>query len=469
MASWAARKTADSSTNLRHNDEASGFRGRISGWKALGGKMASRSLESCASVSNLFSAAAQCSARTVVLWSLLVAVSAGPGAAQMLLKPPRPGDQVTLMPSDMAILEAGAARDDIPCAVTERKPELGFDLRFHSGYDVTLPLNELAGSGELLTVVFRVYPQTDRSHASYFVQHFHVPEIQDSARGDAVLQGSIDLGEGDYHVDWLMRDRAERICSSSWDVEATLSPKEKPMTLFIAPNEIAETSEPFVNDSEGRPLHRSNDSLDVKLLVNFAPQNSRSAALQRSDTDALVSILKSIERDPRIGHISLVAFNIEEGRVVYRQQTAQQIDFPALGKALQSMKLGTVNVMRLGQKHSETDFLESLIEKEVGTTTHPDAVIFAGPKTMLDADVPQDDLRRIGDIECPVFYMNYNLNPQAVPWKDSISHAIRAFKGTEYTISRPRDLWVSTSEMVNRIVRSKREKATATAFAAPSR
>jgi hypothetical protein len=372
------------------------------------------------------------------------------------------------MPSDLAILEAGADRQDIPCTVTERKPELGFDLHFHSGYDVTVPLSELTGSGELLTVVFRIYPENDRRHTSYFVQHFYVPDIQENARGDALLQGSIDVGEGNYHVDWLMRDRAERICSSSWDVEAALSPKEKPMTLFIAPNQIAETSPPFASDSGGLPSHRSNDSLDVKLLVNFAPQNSLSAALQRSDTDALVSILKAIERDPRIGHISLVAFNIEEGRIVYRQDTADQIDFPALGKALETMKLGTVTVAHLGQKHSETDFLESLIENEVGTTAHPDAVIFAGPKTMLDADVPQDNLRRIGDIECPVFYMNYNLNPQAVPWKDSISHAIRAFKGTEYTISRPLDLWVSTSEMVSRIVRSKKEKATARAFAASS-
>ena len=116
---------------------------------------------------------------------------------------------------------------------------------------------------------------------------------------------------------------------------------------------------------------------------------------------------------------------------------------------------------KLGEKHSETDFLGQLIETEVANNSHPDAVIFAGPKAMLSADVPQEDLRRIGDIECPVFYMNYNLNPQAVPWKDSISHAIRAFKGTEYTISRPRDLWVSTSEMFSRIVRSKRQHAMA--------
>jgi hypothetical protein len=206
----------------------------------------------------------------------------------------------------------------------------------------------------------------------------------------------------------------------------------------------------------------------VKLLVNFAPQAPSASSLQRIDTDPLVSILKAVERDPHIGRLSLVAFNMEESRVVYRQDAAEQIDFPALGKALETMKLGTVNLQQLKQKHGETDFLQGLIEKEIANTSRPDAVIFAGPKAMLDADVPQDDLRRIGDIECPVFYLNYNLNPQAVPWKDSISHAIRVFKGTEYTISRPRDLWFSTTEMVSRILRSKRQHPVASALAGGS-
>jgi hypothetical protein len=382
----------------------------------------------------------------------------------MLLKPAQPGEPVTLLPSDTAVLESAEPRKDLPCTVTQRKPELGFDLRFHSGYDVNIPLQELVGDGELLSVVFRVYPQDDPDHPSYFSQHFRVPTIDDEAKGDATLQGTLDLGEGKYHVDWMMRDRAERICSSSWEVEAELPPKDKPIPLFISPKEVAETApEPFINDSVQRSPAETPDALTVKLLVNFAPQNSDSAALQRSDTDALVTILKAIERDPHVAHLSLVAFNMEEGRIIYRQESAASIDFPALGKALESMKLGTVNVGRLGQKHSETDFLEDLIQKEVGTAAHPDAVVFAGPKAMLDADVPQDDLRRIGDIDCPVFYMNYNLNPQAVPWKDSISHAIKAFKGTEYTISRPRDLWFSTTEMLNRTLRSKRQHALATA------
>jgi hypothetical protein len=435
-------------------------------------KMASRFFRSCSSVNKLPASAPHTACVHSLKYRFLllfVPIFLLPVAqSQVLLKPSEAGERVLLMPSDLAILEAGDARKDLPCTVTDRKPELGFDLRFHSGFDVTVPLSELAGSGELLTVVFRAYPLDDPAHPAFFAQHFQVPVIDEDAKGDATLQGTLDIGEGKYHVDWLMRDRSERICSSSWDVQAELAPKDKPMPLFIAPRQISEaTPQPFLDDAAGVGQHAAQnnplDNLTVKVLVNFAPQDSTSAALRRSDTDALVSILKEIEHDPRVAHISLVAFNVGETRIFYRQETAEKIDLPALGKALQSMRLGTVDVQRLGQKHSETDFLENLITSEVGASKHPDAVIFAGPKVMLNADVPQDGLRRIGDIECPVFYMNYILSPQAMPWKDSISHAIRTFKGTEFTISRPRDLWFSTSEMVSRIVRRKREKALMTA------
>ena len=387
--------------------------------------------------------------------------------AQMMLRPAESGELVNPMPSDLVVLESDEARKDLPCTVAPRKPELGFDLRFHSGYDVTVPLHELSGDGQTLSIIFRLAPDADRDHPVYFVQHFRVPPIEDDAKGDALLQGSVDMGEGKYHVDWLMRDQSERICSSTWTTEAELTPKDRPIPLFINANQIVESlSQPFVNDASTRRIPEDpEDRVNVKLLVNFAPQNSTSPELQRSDTEALVSILKTIERDPHVAHISLVAFNIQEGRIIYRQSTADNIDFPALGKALSTVNLGTVNVVKLGQKHSETDFLQDLIQQELGTGSHPDAVIFAGPKAMLDADVPQDDLRRIGDVECPVFYMNYNLNPQAVPWKDAISHAIKAFKGTEYTISRPRDLWFSTSEMMTRIVRWKHQRAVSTATA----
>jgi hypothetical protein len=85
----------------------------------------------------------------------------------------------------------------------------------------------------------------------------------------------------------------------------------------------------------------------------------------------------------------------------------------------------------------------------------PDAVIIAGPKVMLDDSVPQETLRDIGEPKFPVFYMNYNVNPQANPWRDAIGSAVKYLKGAEYTISRPRDLFFAWSEIMGRIVKLK--------------
>ena len=367
-----------------------------------------------------------------------------------------PGGIVRLFTSDAAILEAQEVRKDIPCTVTPVKPVLGFDLKFHAGYDVSIPLKELAGSDNQLTMVFRVSPENHHDEPVYFSQRWPVPMIDADAGGSAQLYGTFDVGEGKYHVDWLMRDRSERICSFNWDAEAQLPARDKQISLDIAPSVVqpAET-EPFKPEA---PVEREqNDGpLNVKVMVNFAPQDSLSATLQPLDTSALLSILRSIAREPRITRFSIVAFNMQEQRVIYRQESAAQIDFPALGQALRSLNLGTVDLKRLSQKHGDTEFLTSFISQEVTVEKEqPDAVIFAGPKVMLDSAMPPDALKQIGDLKFPVFYMNYNLNPQANPWRDAIGNAVRHLKGMEFTISRPRDLFFAWTDIIGRIVKSK--------------
>jgi hypothetical protein len=78
---------------------------------------------------------------------------------------------------------------------------------------------------------------------------------------------------------------------------------------------------------------------------------------------------------------------------------------------------------------------------------------------MLEDPGPQDALRQLGDVKVPVFYMNYNLNPQVNPWRDAIGSAVRSLKGVEYTISRPRDLFFAWTEIMSRIVKSKLGRA----------
>jgi len=390
--------------------------------------------------------------------NLLCAVLSAPGAllcAQNLMMGSGPGGAVRMLPNDGAVLEVQEPRSDLPCTLTPVKPALGFDLKFHAGYEVGIPLKELAGSENVLTMVFRAAPESRRDAPVYFTQRVHVPSIQDNASGTAYLQGAFDLGEGKYHVDWLMRDRAERVCSSYWDPEAALAPKDKQLALTIPPGVVAASDaqqfqdEPPVERASGEP------PLNVKVLVNFAPQNANATTLQPMDTSALVSILRTLAREPHIATFSLVAFNLQERRVLYRQQNAGRIDFPALGQALGSMNLGIVDLKRLAQKNGETDFLSNLIQQEVGGEDHPDALIFAGPKALVEESVPTESLREVGEVEYPVFYMNYNLHPQAQPWRDAIGRAVKFFKGYEFTISRPRDLWTAVTEIVARAVKLK--------------
>jgi hypothetical protein len=394
---------------------------------------------------------------TAARWPLSVLLlTSGILSAQDLMPPASPGGTVRLFTTDAAVLESQEARKDLPCTVTPAKPVLGFDLRFHTGYEVSVPLKELAGSENMLTMVFRVSPEAHPDDPIYFSQRVGVPAIEEDEHGPAFLQGEFNVGEGKYHVDWLMRDRSERVCSFHWDSEAVLPPKDKQMSLDITPATVRPSdTEPFKQEP---PVEREQHDkpLNVKVMINFAPQDAASATLQPLDTNALVSILRSIAREPRIGKFSIVAYNMQEQRVIYRQDNAASIDFPAIGKALGSLNLGTVDLKRLVQKHGDTEFLSTLITTEVKDgKEQPDAVIFAGPKVMLDNGLSAETLKQIGDIKFPVFYMNYNLNPQVNPWKDAIGNCVKYLKGVEFTISRPRDLFFAWTDIMGRIVKLK--------------
>jgi hypothetical protein len=120
-----------------------------------------------------------------------------------------------------------------------------------------------------------------------------------------------------------------------------------------------------------------------------------------------------------------------------------------------------VDLKRLTQKHGDTEFLAGLLTQELKEGQLPDAVIFAGPKVVLEESLPQETLKGLTDVKPAVFYMNYSLNPQANPWRDAIGSAVKQLKGVEYTITRPRDLFFSWTDIMGRIVKLKFGKTAA--------
>ncbi len=98
-----------------------------------------------------------------------------------------------------------------------------------------------------------------------------------------------------------MRDRAERVCSFYWDSEAILPPKDKQIELALAPYSIERAE--FEQFTEDPPVERTQgvDPLNIKILVNFGPQNPNSPLLRPADTTALVTMLRRLAREPQFG------------------------------------------------------------------------------------------------------------------------------------------------------------------------
>jgi hypothetical protein len=374
-----------------------------------------------------------------------------------------PGGNPLLNGSDMAVLEDQENRKDLPCEVNPDKPDLGFDFRYHVKYDISVPLKEVSGTGNQLTILFRVSPKDHPNEATYFSQRIPVPRIEPDSKGEANLNGSFDLGQGNYHVDLIMRDRTERVCSHHWDPEAVLDDRDKQMDLSIPANTAQAVQPDQFLPAPAVPRPPASGA-SLKILVNFAAQDQASPALFPKDTLGLVTILRRLTRDPKIAKISLVAFNVQEEEVFYRESNVTRIDFPKLGEALRQVQPGKVDLKKLANKHGEVEFLTKLIKQEMSGPDRPDVLVFAGPKVLLDDSVPQEDLDPIANtVDYPVYYLNYNLSPQTIPWRDSIGKAIRAFHGTEFAINRPRDLWQAVTEVLSHVVKSSQGKGVASA------
>jgi hypothetical protein len=356
--------------------------------------------------------------------------------------------------SDVAVLASRQPRADFPCQVTSNKPSLGFDLRFHADYRATVPLKALADAGGWLQVVMRVTPAAESERPVYFIHRMAIPDEALRANRDATLAGRFYLGLGRYRLDWMMRDARQRICSSHWDLEAKPDHGHGDLPLTLGPNQIAGSAKDASADSlQATPEPAM--PLRVKILLNLSPGKPEASIVKPEDAKVLFSMLSSITGQPEIARFTLVAFNLREQKILYRQENADQVDFDALGKAIHSPTAGTIDYSLLRDPRSETRFATRLLTDQLGAQPDPpDAIIIVGPVVSLDRDVPLAPLRMKGAAMCPVFYLNYNPKPFDEPWPDTIGSALKAYKGASaYSIALPGDLGLAMRRLLSRIVK----------------
>jgi hypothetical protein len=121
-----------------------------------------------------------------------------------------------------------------------------------------------------------------------------------------------------------------------------------------------------------------------------------------------------------------------------------------LGDAFRQLRLGTVEIQKLREKAGGAQFLGRLLSEETARGRY-DAVIFVGSRADPDSSALHRSFRDVGEPYCPVFYLNYTPDAVSNPWRDLIGSLVRLWKGSEYVISKPPDLFVAWTEIMSRL------------------
>jgi len=381
-------------------------------------------------------------ARYLIVLLILRAVSAQSFIPATLGTTPR------LLPEDAAVLESRETRADLGCTVKPTVPRLGFDMRFHSGYEVSVPLAELIGHGNRLTTLFRVTPEEPRGDPAYFVQYWGVPAIPAETKGLADLRGGIALGPGKYRVEWLLRDQSNRVCASHWQIAVNPRGRDKQVPFQnIMGTMQSEEVDDFM--AEMPATKQAGEGLKILVLFHAAARSLSSASLDRTELQALLGVLRRMAQEPRIASYSLVAFNLDQAAVIYRGEELPQIDFPGLGEALKQVKLGTVDIQKLKDRDGGAEFLSGLLSGEL-SSRRPDALIFVGARS---ADSPPlgHSLKEMAEPGFPVFYVDYTPDVAKDPWRDTIGSLVKQWKGSEYLFAQPSDLAAAWNDIIARL------------------
>jgi len=358
--------------------------------------------------------------------------------------------------ADLAILNQAQPRRDFPCAVRAIKPALGFDLRLHAGYQADIRPEPPVQKEGNLQVVMRVTPAGAGALPVNFTERARVPNLEELQKRRLTVTGAFAVGEGSYRVDWLLRDQAGGVCSAHWNVEAKLPRRARGISLTPPGRVQSNSLNPFRREPPGP---RAEPLLHVKVLVNFASRSVSTAILEPRNLDPVLAILRAMVRDARVSRFSVVGFLLADQRIFYRQGEADAIDFPGLGKALRSLELGTVEYERLVQERGREWFLADLLKAEIGGADRPDALVIVSPRVGMREDVPARELKELGPLGYPVFYLKCGLFRLPDP-SDAIGRLIGIFRGREYRILAPAEIGYAVRDTVDRIARSKAARQT---------
>lgn len=361
----------------------------------------------------------------------LAVMVASPLCGQFLLDP-------ALHPKVVQAFETAPTLPKVPCRVRALPPRPRFTFRLQAGYRAELPMRPHAGEKHVWTILTRITPQQPGAVPTYLGSEWPLPPVPATTKESAIVSGGYLLGEGEYRVEWLLLDDQGRACQDDWKVRVRRAEELRAG---------AEKQPPF----SVRPLssirwdgnHRTPDRpRRVTVLLHAAPVWPFSRALRDYDVGFLMGTLLTLLEQVPFTEVRLVAFNLDQLRVLYRSDQLGPEGFTELARAITGQELGTVDIDTLNQVEGHWTLLEQIVRGEQERQTPSDLVLFVGPTLLRHIEKPPRTLREAlkenGGL--PVLYLEHQSWYRGGSFPDVIAHLTRALGGRRLVFHNPRDL-----------------------------
>ncbi|HYL35809.1 MAG TPA: hypothetical protein VEV17_07850 [Bryobacteraceae bacterium] len=266
---------------------------------------------------------------------------------------------------------------------------------------------------------------------AYLASQFRLPDIPKTKR-IAEWGGFYWVGEGKYTVDWLLYDDTGRACRKQWKIEAKLSPNERGVTPGMAAGTIAPVSFRRWSPQDDADVHALRR---LTVLLHAAPLFPRATRFRPQDRLVLLGSLASLLESMPARAVRLIVFNLDQQRVLFRQDSFTPDSFDQAAQSMQNLQLQLVDYSVLKNQRGRVDLLADLMSEELNAGSPSDAVLFLGPATRYIDKLPPASLEDRPSASPRFFYLQYRpyVRPGA-EFADSIEFALRRVHGKKLVI-----------------------------------
>jgi hypothetical protein len=306
---------------------------------------------------------------------------------------------------------------------------MNFGFRFQAGFVVRFPARQLAGPPGTLHVVVRVAPADGRRvYYQRLIEYRNVPPRTDYRPG---VGGGWVLGEGDYRVDLAMIDSRERACRAHWKIHVRRSHAERRMPVDIAPETVENLQSIHLTPprQDGSPRH-------LTVLLHVAPMNASSLALRVMDGIRLLDSLGSILRHAGYADVRVIAFNLDQQKILYRTDRLDEKSYAELENAMAELKLATVPWSVLRSVRGNIGLLVQLAREEETRQRRSEAVLFLGPAARTEEKLSASEREPLPGSP-GLHYWYFELRPywwRRAEFPDVIEHLVKGVGGHTFHI-----------------------------------